>query len=66
MSTFPCTEHIRLGVIEHERYYRNLKCQFQKLFDESKREIHRLEDAEDETSQAESKFRAILKSDSIV
>ena len=54
------SEHIRVGIVEHERYYRNLKGQFQKHFDLALKQIDDLKEKDDEESQAESKNSIIF------
>ncbi|XP_030832479.1 uncharacterized protein LOC100893922 isoform X2 [Strongylocentrotus purpuratus] len=48
-------KHIRVGIVEHERYYRNLKGRFQKHFDHALKQIDDLKEKDDEESQAERK-----------
>nr|XP_054754474.1 uncharacterized protein LOC129260531 [Lytechinus pictus] len=48
-------KYIRVGIVEHERYYRNLKGQFQKHFDHAVEQIDILKGKDDEASEAERK-----------
>lgn len=45
--------HIKVGIIEHEKYYRSMKAQFQKHFEHAKGQILKLDGIEDEKSQEE-------------
>ncbi|XP_072166671.1 uncharacterized protein [Diadema setosum] len=46
-------KHIRIGIVEHERYYRKLKRQFERQLENAQMEIRQLESATDEAAIAE-------------